>query len=91
MNWARELGDWGAVGLEAADLEAHSGDVSGHAASLPQVVVWPSDGAGVAGILAWANERGVGVTPWGAGTSVEGNPIPVAGGILLSLARMDRI
>ena len=80
MDWVQELGEWGEVGLGAADLAAHAGDVSGHAASLPQVVVWPRGGAGVAGILAWANERGVPVTPWGAGTSVEGNPIPVAGG-----------
>jgi D-lactate dehydrogenase (cytochrome) len=38
-----------------------------------------------------AHEQRVPVTPWGVGTSLEGNPIPVHGGILLSLAHMTQI
>jgi len=39
----------------------------------------------------WANEKKIPVTPWGAGTSLEGNPIPAAGGIVLDMSHMNQI
>jgi D-lactate dehydrogenase (cytochrome) len=42
-------------------------------------------------VLAVADELRVPVTPFGAGSSLEGHVIPVAGGISLDLTRMDRI
>ena len=42
-------------------------------------------------MLALAHEQRVPVTPFGAGSSLEGHVIPVAGGISLDLTRMDRI
>ena len=42
-------------------------------------------------MLALAHERRVPVTPFGAGSSLEGHVIPVAGGISLDLTRMDRV
>ncbi|MDP7545020.1 MAG: FAD-binding protein, partial [Anaerolineales bacterium] len=41
--------------------------------------------------MSYANQHRIPVTPWGAGTSLEGNPIPVQGGIVLNLSRMNRI
>mgnify|MGYP000650919443 CR=1 FL=1 len=38
-----------------------------------------------------ANDRGVPVTPYAAGTSLEGNPVPAHGGISMDLTRMDGI
>ncbi len=38
-----------------------------------------------------ANERMVPVTPWGAGTSLEGNPLAVEGGIVLDFEQMNKI
>ena len=45
----------------------------------------------VARILSWAYENDVPVTPWGAGTSTEGNPVPTRGGLVMDLTRMNRI
>ena len=42
-------------------------------------------------MLVVAGSRGIPVTPFGAGTSLEGHVIPVRGGISLDLTRLDRI
>lgn len=73
-----------------ADRSRHAHDVSSHAPHLAEVVVWPQTAAQVAAVLQSANENLIPVTAWGAGTSVEGNPIPLFGGILLSLERMAK-
>jgi FAD/FMN-containing dehydrogenase len=38
-----------------------------------------------------ADAKRIPVTPWGAGTSLEGNPIPVEAGIVLDLQQMNHI
>lgn len=91
MSWLPDLAAIVTVDLSPTALEAHSSDVSGHHPARPAAVAYPNTAREVAAVLAWANERAVPVTPWGAGTSVEGNPIPVRGGISLSLERMDRV
>ena len=57
----------------------------------PDLVVWPESTEDVATVLSAANERGIPVTPFAAGTSLEGNPVPVQGGISLDLTRMDDV
>lgn len=79
------------VSTREADRQARAIDVSGHLPHLSEVVVWAQNATQVAQILQLASQRRVPVTPWGAGSSVEGNPIPVHGGILLSLEHMNRI
>lgn len=74
-----------------ADREHHSLDQSFHEPHLPAVVVWPENTQQVSAILNYANNNLIPITPWGAGTSVEGNSIPVFGGIVLDLSRMDRL
>lgn len=74
-----------------SNLDLHSQDMSRHAACAPEVVVWPTATEEVSKILAYANRLRIPVTGWGAGSSLEGNPIPVQGGIVLSFSRMDRI
>lgn len=72
-------------------LELHSKDESFHTPHKPAVVVYPLTTAEVSKILKKANELKIPVTPWGAGTSLEGNPIPVYGGIVLDMQQMNRI
>jgi len=72
-------------------LDLHSKDESFHQRRKPEVVVWPLSSAEISQILKMANEDRIPVTPWGAGTSLEGNPIPVEGGIVLDLQQMNRI
>jgi len=58
---------------------------------LPEVVVKPGDAASIAKILKLASERNIPVTPRGGGTGLSGGAMPVYGGIVLSLERMNRI
>jgi len=60
-------------------------------ASPPDAVVYPESTGDVSAVLAAANERGVPVTPYAAGSSTEGNAVPVRGGITLSMERLDAI
>ena len=85
------IGDAERVSVSAADREAHSRDESFHAPRQPDVVIWPESAEEISRILRWANAQRVPVTPWSGGSSLEGNPIPVRGGILLAMYRLNRI
>ena len=79
------------VSVRESDLEAHSIDESHIPPHRPDVVVWPSNTEQVARIVRLANELGLPVVPWSGGSSLEGNPVPVQGGILLAMYRMNQI
>ena len=86
----------GALGADAvrdgdSERDLHSEDLSFHAPHRPDVVVYPGTTAEVAEVLTIAAQHGIAVTPFGAGTSLEGHVIPVQGGISLDLTRLDRI
>ncbi len=74
-----------------SNRELHLHDISFHQGTLPAGVVWPQSTEEVSRILAWAYDRGVPVTPWGAGTSTEGNPVPTVGGLVVDMTLMNRI
>jgi D-lactate dehydrogenase (cytochrome) len=74
-----------------ADLEAAAHDASSQPAHPPDAVVWPLDTAEVSAVVRFAAARGVPLTPRGAGSSLEGNPIPVAGGVVLDCSRMTAV
>jgi len=75
----------------ASELDLHAGDISFHRPRRPDLVVYPSSTEEVSRVLALADERRVPVTPFGAGSSLEGHVIPERGGISLDLSRLDRI
>jgi D-lactate dehydrogenase (cytochrome) len=79
------------ISTRRADLEAASRDESSLPAALPDAVVWPVSTDEVATIVALAVEHRVAVTARGAGTSLEGNPIPHRGGLVVDFSRMDRV
>jgi D-lactate dehydrogenase (cytochrome) len=79
------------VSTAQADIDLHARDQSHHDAHASEVVVWPQTSQQVAEILRLANGLCIPVTPWGVGTSLEGNPIPIHGGILLTFERMNQI
>ncbi|MEW6490755.1 MAG: FAD-binding oxidoreductase, partial [Thermodesulfobacteriota bacterium] len=72
-------------------LDLHSRDESYLPPCRPEVVVWPRCTDDVAAVVELAAGRRWAVTPWCAGTSLEGNPIPLHGGIVLDFAEMNRI
>ena len=79
------------VSVKMADLDQHSNDQGPHAAHRAEVLVWAGSTEHVSQVMALANQERIPVTAWGAGTSLEGNPVPAYGGILLSFERMTHI
>jgi glycolate oxidase len=74
-------------------LESYSHDETpaeqyGH---MPEVVVRPGSTEEVARIVKLANRERIPITPRGAGSGLSGGAIPVFGGIVISLERMNRI
>ena len=57
----------------------------------PDVAVWPESTDQIAEIVKFANEYKIPVVPRGAGTSLSGGVIPIKGGIIIDLSRMNRI
>jgi glycolate oxidase subunit GlcD len=76
--------------LGEADLVAHSGD-KWFASARPDAVVLARSTATVSTVLAFANQHGIPVTPRGAGHGYVGGCVPMRGGIVLSVAGMNRI
>jgi D-lactate dehydrogenase (cytochrome) len=74
-----------------SNRELHLHDISAHQGALPAGIIWPLTTEEVSRILTWAYEQEVPVTPWGAGTSTEGNPVPTRGGLVMDMTRMDKI
>ncbi len=58
---------------------------------LPMVVVLPSRVEQVAAALRYCKQAGVKVVPRGAGTSLSGGAVPLADGVLLGMAKFNRI
>jgi glycolate oxidase len=57
----------------------------------PLVVVLPSTVAQVAAIMRYCRAEGVKIVPRGAGTSLSGGALPLADGVLLGMAKFNRI
>ena len=74
-----------------SERDLHGSDLTFHEPRRPDLVVYPGSTEEVARVLASANEHRIPVTPFGAGTSLEGHVIPVHGGISLDLSQLDRV
>jgi glycolate oxidase len=60
-------------------------------AAMPDAVVFPGAAAEVAAIVALANEHRFPVVPRGAGTGRSGGSVPIGGGVVVVLTRLNRI
>ena len=84
-----------AIGAEAVksapeDLRAYAYD--GYSESVPpDVAVLPSDARDCSAVVRIAADCGAAVVPRGAGTGLCGGAIPVRGGVVMSMARMNRV
>jgi len=58
---------------------------------LPMVVTLPETTEQVSQILAYCHAEGIKVVPRGAGTSLSGGALPLADGVLLGMAKFNRI
>ena len=57
----------------------------------PLIVVLPSTVAEVAAVLRYCKAEGIKIVPRGAGTSLSGGALPLADGVLLGMAKFNRI
>ncbi|MEA2903955.1 MAG: glycolate oxidase [Alphaproteobacteria bacterium] len=58
---------------------------------IPMVVVLPETTAQVSRVLEYCHAEGIKVVPRGAGTSLSGGALPLADGVLLGMAKFNRI
>ena len=58
---------------------------------LPLLVVLPSTTEQVSQVLKYCHDNGIKVVPRGAGTSLSGGALPLADGVLLGMAKFNRI
>ena len=80
------------LSTDAVDLEAHRRDETAYLEPpLPLAVAFPASTAEVSGIVRLAAAHRVPIVPRGAGTSLSGGAIAVAGALTMSLMRMNRV
>src|SRR5947199_4677432 len=58
---------------------------------MPEIVVLPANVEQVSAVIKAAKRANVPIVPRGSGTGLAGGAVPAEGGIVLSLARLDRI
>src|SRR5881296_630987 len=58
---------------------------------MPEIVVLPANAEEVAAVVKLAKQANVPIVPRGSGTGLAGGAVPAEGGIILSLARLNRI
>ena len=80
----------GGVLTEAEDLIAYGFDGT-FFSQVPPLVVLPATTAQVSAVHRIATERRIALTPRAMGSGLSGGAIPLAGSIVLGVARMDRI
>jgi len=59
--------------------------------AMPEIVAVPANTKEVSAIVRAAKKAGVPIVPRGSGTGLAGGAVPAEGGVVLSLARLDRI
>src|SRR5690349_23249901 len=80
-------------GVIAAEREMRAYESDGLTAyrQIPMVVVLPETTQQVAEVLRYCHREGIKVVPRGAGTSLSGGALPLGDGVLLGLAKFNRI
>src|SRR5712692_4307163 len=80
-------------GVIATEREMRPYETDGLTAyrQLPMVVVLPATTEQVSRVLAFCDVEGIKVVPRGAGTSLSGGALPLADGVLLGMAKFNRI
>jgi glycolate oxidase len=75
---------------EMKDLIAYSYDATLRQ-EMPEVIVFPRNTADVSAIMKAAYREKTPVVPRGAGTNLSGGTVPIKGGIVLEISRMNRV
>src|SRR6185437_15496895 len=80
-------------GVIASEREMRPFETDGLTAyrQLPMVVVLPETTKQVSEVLRYCHDEGIRVVPRGAGTSLSGGALPLADGVLLGMAKFNRV
>lgn len=79
------------ISTNETELERHSHDESFHPPVQPNVVCFPKNTEDIVHILYVANQFSIPVTPFGIGSGLEGQAIPLKKGISISFEKMADI
>lgn len=75
----------------AKDLVGYSRDLSLYPPGLPEVIVRPDTSEQISQVIRWANGKSVPIVPVSSRTHFRGCTIPKQGGVILDMARMNRV
>lgn len=64
---------------------------AGEQGPMPDIIVRPGTTEEVSKVMKIANYYKIPVTTWGGGSGSQGGALPVAGGILLDIKRLDKL
>ncbi len=77
--------------MNSSEKYRHSHDESDHAPVEPDLVCFPESTEDVLAIVQIARQAAIPITPFGAGSGLEGQSIPSGGGISLNFERMNKV
>ena len=80
-----------AVFTDEENLLKYSKDETEDLSFYPDVVIKPKTTEEIAAILKYCNAHKIAVTPRGGGTGLSGGALPVHGGVVLSLEKLNKI
>jgi alkyldihydroxyacetonephosphate synthase len=63
----------------------------GERTTTADIVVHPANAEQIARVLAVANDARIPVVPWGGGSGTQGGALPIHGGIIIDVKRLNRI
>jgi D-lactate dehydrogenase (cytochrome) len=72
-------------------LYEHSFDESSHPSIPPNIVIFPYDVSDIQKVVNYANDHNVPLTPYGTGSGLEGQAIPIKQGISLDFQHMNKV
>lgn len=91
ISYLKDIAGRDNVFEDASTLDIYSRDETPGLKGRAEVVVKVKEKSEIVEILKMANLERIPVTPRGGGTGLSGGAVPIKGGIVLSLEKMDRI
>ncbi len=81
----------GAVLSEPGDLLTYECDALEHLRATPGAVVLPSSAADVQAVVRFCHREGIPFVARGHGTGLSGGALPIPGGVVIALSRLNRV
>jgi glycolate oxidase len=81
----------GVVMAEPSAIIAYECDALEHLRASPALVVAPTSAAEVQAIVRFCHREGIPFVARGSGTGLSGGALPVAGGVVIALSRLNRV